>query len=172
MTCSSTLSSAKSCGFWKVLTIPRAAMSSGLVPEISRPFHRIVPELGASKPASRLSSVVLPEPLGPRMPRISPASICSETPDTATRPPKRLLSPSTLRNMAPTRKEAHDTARHQQNDENENGAIGRRPQLGGEFDDVRQARQQKGADDGTQDRPHAAQQDHGDGIERLRDRQL
>src|SRR5262245_29298578 len=151
MTCSSTLSSANSCGFWKVLTIPRAAMSSGLVPEISRPCHRIVPELGTSKPASRLSSVVLPEPFGPRMLRISPSSIGREIADTATRPPTRLLSHSTLSNMGQTRKADHDTTRHQQNDEDKHRAIGRRPQLRGEFDDMRQARQQKGADDGTED---------------------
>ena len=76
MTCSSTLSSANSCGFWNVLTMPKAAMVSGLVPEMSRPCHRTLPRTSEpASPANRLSNVVLPDPLGPRMPTISPSSI-------------------------------------------------------------------------------------------------
>src|SRR5215475_5182662 len=122
--------------------MPDAAMRSGLVPPMSRPCHLILPELGTSRPANRLSKVVLPEPLGPRIPTISPRSTVSETAVSATRPPKRLLSPSTSRNMAPTREQAHDAAGHQQNDDDQNGAVGRGPQLGGEFDDMRQPGQQ------------------------------
>ena len=47
-------------------------MVSGLAPEISRPCQITLPEVGASKPASRLRSVVFPDPFGPRMPTISP----------------------------------------------------------------------------------------------------
>ena len=37
---------------------------------------------------------------------------------------------------------------------------------------MRQSGQEEGADDRAEDRAHAAEQDHGDGIERLRDREL
>ena len=42
-------------------------------------------------PAIKLSSVVLPEPLGPNTPTISPRAIEKETADTAVKPPNRLL---------------------------------------------------------------------------------
>src|ERR1700730_3483554 len=99
--------------------MPREAMVSGLTPEISRPCHTTRPEVGTSSPASRLSSVVFPDPLGPRTPTISPGSICSETPDTAMRPPKRLVSVSISRNMAPAREQPHDAPRHDEYDKNQ-----------------------------------------------------
>src|SRR3989442_1082004 len=43
----------------------------------------------------QLNSVVLPAPLGPMRPTISPASMASETSRFASRPPKRLLEDST-----------------------------------------------------------------------------
>src|SRR3954447_6538039 len=114
-------------------------MFSGLAPEISRPCQITLPEVGANKPASRLRSVVFPDPFGPRMPTISPFSIRSETSDTATRPPKRLVRASTSRNMAPTREQADDAARHDENGKDQDRAVGSGPELGGELDDVRQA---------------------------------
>ena len=42
-----------------------AAIASGLAPEISRERHVTRPEVAGSSPASRLSSVVLPDPDGP-----------------------------------------------------------------------------------------------------------
>src|SRR5439155_18678266 len=43
----------------------------------------------------QLNSVVLPAPLGPMRPTISPASMASETSRFAARPPKRLVEDST-----------------------------------------------------------------------------
>src|SRR5262249_58099243 len=51
---------------------------------------------GFWKPATTFRSVVLPEPLGPRMVRSSPGAISSETPSSATTSPKRRVRPSTL----------------------------------------------------------------------------
>src|SRR5271167_1634805 len=42
-----------------------------------------------------LNSVVLPAPLGPISPRISPSARVKVTSDTATKPPKRLVTPLT-----------------------------------------------------------------------------
>src|SRR5436190_20303982 len=111
-------------------------MVSGLAPVMSRPCQTTRPDVGTSNPANRLRSVVLPDPFGPRMPTISPALICSETPDTATRPPKRLVRASTSRNMAPTREQPDDAAWHHEYDEDQDGAIGGGAELGGKFDDV------------------------------------
>ena len=43
---------------------------------IGRPSSRIAPEVGASKPASSISVVVLPEPDGPSRVMNSPAFTC------------------------------------------------------------------------------------------------
>src|SRR2546423_10573156 len=66
-------------------------MSCACLPATSAPFHTIRPALGRMRPATRLRSVVLPEPFGPKMPTISPRSIENETSATAVRPPKRLV---------------------------------------------------------------------------------
>ena len=49
----------------------------------SRPSTRTVPPSGRSRRPSRLRSVVLPEPLGPRSATNSPGAIASDTPRTA-----------------------------------------------------------------------------------------
>ena len=46
---------------------------------ISTPPTVTRPASGVSKPATTLSSVVFPEPLGPRMVSSSPWATCSET---------------------------------------------------------------------------------------------
>src|SRR5215831_2054067 len=48
-------------------------------------------------PLMQLKSVVLPAPLGPMSPTISPDSMVSETSRLATRPPNRLVHDSTSR---------------------------------------------------------------------------
>src|SRR2546421_2414197 len=52
------------------------------------------PALGARRVASTRTVVVLPAPLGPRNPKISPASTSKERSSKATRAPKRFVSPS------------------------------------------------------------------------------
>src|SRR5947209_20383333 len=65
------------------------------MPPISEPSSRIEPEVGRSAPAIRLKIVLLPEPLGPISPRISPLRSSNETRLTARNPPKLLLRDST-----------------------------------------------------------------------------
>src|SRR6185312_8066130 len=60
---------------------------------------RIWPALGAMRPEIMLTMVVLPAPFGPMRPVICPGSIASESSATASRPPKRLLMPSSRREL-------------------------------------------------------------------------
>src|SRR3546814_1023404 len=69
-----------------------------------------------------LTSVVLPEPLGPISPNTCPSSTDSDTSLSATSPPKCLCTPSTLSNMvasvaAPAFR--HQAARQVQNDDDD-----------------------------------------------------
>src|SRR5437588_7169667 len=54
------------------------------------------PEVGASAPETQLKSVVLPEPLGPMRPRISPCRTSNETSSRAVKPPKCFASKETV----------------------------------------------------------------------------
>ena len=67
---------------------------------MSRPSSRMRPSLGVSKPASTLSSVVLPQPDGPSSAKNSFSRISSETPSTALTAPKRLLTASIVEQRA------------------------------------------------------------------------
>ena len=62
-----------------------------------------VPPSGVSKPATTFRSVVLPEPLGPRMVSNSPCATLSETWSSATTSPKRLPTPSIRSSADPPR---------------------------------------------------------------------
>src|ERR1700688_705351 len=123
-------------------------------------------------PAMRLRSVVFPEPFGPKTPTISPWAIAKETSATAVSPPKRLVRPSTSKNMAPPRKDAGDAAREGQDGQDEDETVDEDARLGRELDDVRQGRE----DEGTHDRPGhpiaSAQKRHRDDGERLLDREI
>src|ERR1700730_10531319 len=55
----------------------------------SRPSTQTDPSLRGSRPVSILMTVVLPLPLGPRKPKISPFSTRKLTPSTATKSPNR-----------------------------------------------------------------------------------
>ena len=52
--------------------MPLLMIRCGARPAISSPPNRIEPDVGASVPESMLKIVLLPEPLGPIRPRISP----------------------------------------------------------------------------------------------------
>ena len=69
-TLSSTVKWANRLFSWKTMETGRSAGASAVT---SRPPMRMRPEAGASKPATRLSSVDLPEPLGPMTAVIAPA---------------------------------------------------------------------------------------------------
>ena len=59
------------------------------------PRTKVSPSSAFSKPSMHSSMVVLPAPLGPRMPNISPRFTSKETPDTAVSAPNRLTNPRT-----------------------------------------------------------------------------
>ena len=54
--------------------MPRWQIACAGSPPISLPSKRIEPASGAALPAIRLKVVLLPEPLGPMRPRISPCA--------------------------------------------------------------------------------------------------
>src|SRR5581483_466875 len=87
----------KSFGIWKVRATPRAAISWGRSRSTRRPARWISPASRRWSPESVLMVVVLPEPLGPMSPRISPRRMARESPSTATTPPKRLTTPRVSR---------------------------------------------------------------------------
>src|SRR5581483_2696467 len=138
-TLSMTVSSRKSRGFWNVLTSPAAAIRCGLLAWMGRPRHTILPALGAMMPLMRLRSVVLPEPFGPKMPRISPSAIENETSLTAVRPPKRLVSPSTSSSTAPPGDRSDDPVGHDQDAEDQDDAVEHGADLARQLDQMRQA---------------------------------
>src|SRR2546425_7849316 len=78
--------------------MPACASGAGGPPPISAPRKRTEPVLGLSAPATRLNTVLLPEPLGPIRPRISPSATSNETLLTAVKPPKLFVSCSTFSN--------------------------------------------------------------------------
>src|SRR6266540_3530415 len=83
-------------GIWKVRAMPRWQILSGVRPPISSPRNRMEPAVGGSAPDTQLNSVVLPEPLGPISPRISPSRTSKDTRLSAVNPPKRLVTPATF----------------------------------------------------------------------------
>src|SRR5688572_26995988 len=64
----------------------RRATARREIPPIATPSSATDPPVGASTPASSLSSVVLPDPLGPRIPSRAPEATSTETSRTTGRP--------------------------------------------------------------------------------------
>src|SRR3989442_8229480 len=64
---------------------------------MAAPSKAMRPTVGRRKPVMQLNTVVFPAPLGPMMLRISPGRTANDTSDTATNPPKRIVSCSTPR---------------------------------------------------------------------------
>src|SRR5260221_14275283 len=69
----------------------------GARPPIERSSSHTLPPSGAYRPEMTLMQVVLPEPLGPTRPRISPDFRSKLKPSSARKPPKRLTRFSTVR---------------------------------------------------------------------------
>src|SRR5436309_10533946 len=115
-----TVRSANERASWKVRAMPRRQTRSGERPTSDWPRKLRRPASGRQKPAMQLNRVVLPEPFGPISPTISPSRTAKSTPSTATRPPKRLVTPlpsSTiipllLSTPLPARPAALDEAHH------------------------------------------------------------
>ena len=89
-------SAAVMCGqsakFWNTMPMPRSFGGTSL---IRCPSKRISPSSGVKKPAISRSSVLLPQPDGPRRVNNSPSWIDSVTWLTAARAAKRLVTLST-----------------------------------------------------------------------------
>src|SRR6478752_1385156 len=87
---SRTLMRANGWVIWKVRTMPAAQMRCGAMPVMSWPCRAMRPPSGLWKPATVANSVVLPAPLGPIRPTISPERTSSDAWSTAFRPPNAL----------------------------------------------------------------------------------
>src|SRR5712691_750116 len=87
---SSGVRSANNWLIWNVRAMPSRTRSCGFKSVMSRPSSMMRPALGLSTPVRRLTSVVLPAPLGPINAWRAPRSTLSETLLAATMPPKRL----------------------------------------------------------------------------------
>jgi hypothetical protein len=92
MTFSSAVMLPKSRMFWNVRAIPARTTFSGLGGSFV-PLSVTVPSVGMYMPVRQLKNVVLPAPLGPMRPTISPSWTCMLTSSTAVRPPKRIVTP-------------------------------------------------------------------------------
>src|SRR2546421_2428676 len=173
-TLSSTESSANTWGFWNVLTRPRVATWSGRRPPMFSPFHSTAPALAGASRAITLRSVVLPEPFGPMMPTTSPRSTVNDTFETAMRPLKRLVTARTSSSTPcpPRHERSHDAAGHDEDREDQDGAVEHRPQLAAQVDDVRQPGEDQRANDRSGQRALAAEQDHGEDLHRLIDAEI
>src|SRR4030066_1727882 len=95
MTLSRTLILPRGFTTWNGLPIPSRQILCVGSRCISCPLKMTRPEVGRWYALIMLNVVVLPDPLGPMRPRISPFSTWKETPLTAASPPKYLTSFST-----------------------------------------------------------------------------
>ena len=93
MAFSSTESLRNGRGIWKVRASPRRQISLGGRPPMGWPSSVIDPAVGAYRPAITLKVVLLPDPLGPIRPRISPLAKPNDTASTAVKPPNFFVRP-------------------------------------------------------------------------------
>src|SRR3989304_6039048 len=97
------------------------------------PLNRIPPLSGRSNPVIRLNTVVLPAPLGPINPRISPSATLKDSACTAMTPPKDFVrfSASSNRTFArppleprrPRPQLAHYSRRHEEHHKDEQESV-------------------------------------------------
>jgi len=85
--------SSNSENFWLMYPIRRCTRSGWRM--TSSPSTRALPESGRIVPHSILMVVVLPDPLGPRNPKIWPRSTVTSMPSTAVKVPKVFRRPVT-----------------------------------------------------------------------------
>src|SRR5690242_8163771 len=81
--------------------MPRRATSAGRSWVMSCPLNRMVPEVGARNLVSRLKVVVLPAPLGPISPWMTPRRTLRLTLSTATKPLNSFARPRASRMISP-----------------------------------------------------------------------
>src|SRR6188508_3737335 len=119
---SRTLMRANGWVIWNVRTMPAAQIRCGARPVMSRPSSTMRPASGLWKPAMAANSVVLPAPLGPISPTISPARTSSDAWSTAFRPPNA-LERSRTSSMAAAPKEAGEAVGQPGDDDDQHHAV-------------------------------------------------
>src|SRR6185312_8123949 len=119
---SRTLMRANGWVIWKVRTMPAAQMRCGARPVMSWPCRVMRPVSGLWKPAMVANSVVLPAPLGPIRPTISPERTSSEAWSTALRPPNALESARTS-SMAAASEQAGEAVGQAGHDQDQHRAV-------------------------------------------------
>src|SRR5580700_5782167 len=138
---------------------------------MSVPSKRTLPCCGATSPAIRPISVVLPAPLGPITAWNSPGGRSSVMASAATTPPKRLLNPSICRSgsaIAAALEQPFDAAVHidgnqeQQRPEDQSGIFGKPRQS------LLEHQKRRGADQRPEQGAESAQHHHDDQIARAR----
>ena len=77
---------------WKVRAMPALAAATGPWPEMRMPSSRTSPLSGVTAPEMELKRLLLPAPLGPMRPRISPGWTSKLMSTLAATPPKDLLT--------------------------------------------------------------------------------
>src|SRR5437867_6184185 len=165
---------------WKVRQRPRAQISWAGTRETSRPSRRTRPSSGAKKPEMTLKRVVLPAPLGPMMPTISPGAARSETSRTAVRPPKRLVtasSSSIAARGADALAEPSDQAlRDEANHHDEEAAVDDEVDADEAAPDVAEhgaeGGLERGDEEGAHEGPHGCAHPADDGVESEADREV
>src|SRR6185436_18316530 len=131
----------------------------------------MAPEFGANWPVNWLISVVLPAPLGPMMACSSPLATSSDRLSVALMPPKLRTRFSTRSKGLPEEsakesatakppEHAHDATAREQHDQQQQRAHNQRPVFGELRQDFFQQQEHDGAQDGTEQRAHAAEHHH------------
>src|SRR5258707_9917442 len=108
---------------WNVRTMPAAQIRCGGSPVMSRPSSVTRPALGAWKPAMAANRVVLPAPLGPISPTISPAPTSSEARSTALRPPNDFESSRTSSMAGGLFEQTGEPIRQPRDDDDQHDAV-------------------------------------------------
>src|SRR6185312_8467689 len=119
---SRTLMRAKGWVIWKVRTMPAAQIRCGARPVMSRPSSTMRPASGLWKPAMAANSVVLPAPLGPIRPTISPMRTSSDALSTAFRPPNA-FDRSRTSSMATPSQQAGEAVGQARDDDDQHDAV-------------------------------------------------
>ena len=102
--------------FWNVRAIPNCVMVWGLRPVMLVPLKAIRPLVGVYRPAIMLKNVVLPAPFGPIRLTMERSSMLKSTELTATKPPKRLVTPWAMSSSATMAQARTEAANHGRSD--------------------------------------------------------
>src|SRR5580692_4797959 len=129
----------------------------------SWPAKRMVPAVGRNWPINWLISVVLPAPFGPMIACNSPRAISSERLSVATMPPNRRTRFSIRSRGSATGKppdQPHNAATTEQHDQKQQRPHDHSPVFGDLRQKLLEHEIDDGADDGAEQRSHAAEDDH------------